>query len=108
MQQELQRLTEQSNLRSLPRMTHDGRDVIVDGQRMLNLSSNDYLGLAADSSLREEFLHTLTPDTFLPTSSSSRLLTGNFTVYEELEAELSRLFGMEAALVFNNKQNRKS
>lgn len=102
MQQELQRLTEQSNLRSLPRMTHDGRDVIVDGQRMLNLSSNDYLGLAADSSLREEFLHTLTPNTFLPTSSSSRLLTGNFTVYEELEAELSRLFGTEAALVFNS------
>lgn len=102
MQQELQRLTEQSNLRSLPRMAHDGRDVIVDGQRMLNLSSNDYLGLATDSSLREEFLHTLTPDTFLPTSSSSRLLTGNFTVYEELEAELSRLFGTEAALVFNS------
>lgn len=102
MQQELQRLKEQSNLRSLPRMTHDGRDVIVDGQRMLNLSSNDYLGLAADSSLREEFLHTLTPNTFLPTSSSSRLLTGNFTVYEELEAELSRLFGTEAALVFNS------
>lgn len=102
MQQELQRLKEQSNLRSLPRMTHNGRDVIVDGQRMLNLSSNDYLGLAIDSSLREEFLHTLTPDTFLPTSSSSRLLTGNFTVYEELEAELSRLFGTEAALVFNS------
>lgn len=102
MQQELQRLKEQSNLRSLPRMTHNGRDVIVDGQRMLNLSSNDYLGLAADSSLREKFLHTLTPDTFLPTSSSSRLLTGNFTVYEELEAELSRLFGTEAALVFNS------
>ncbi len=35
-------------------------------------------------------------------SSSSRLLTGNFTVYEELEAELSHLFGTEAALVFNS------
>ena len=72
-------------------MAHDGRDVIVDGKRMLNLSSNDYLGLASDRALREEFLRTLTPGTFLPTSSSSRLLTGNFTVYEELEAELARL-----------------
>ena len=79
MQQELQLLEEHSNLRRLPRMVHDGRDVIVDGKRMLNLSSNDYLGLASDRALREEFLRTLTPDTFLPTSSSSRLLTGNFT-----------------------------
>ena len=77
MQQELQLLEEHSNLRRLPRMAHDGRDVIVNGKRMLNLSSNDYLGLASDRALREEFLRTLTPDTFLPTSSSSRLLTGN-------------------------------
>lgn len=102
MQQELQELKEHSNLRRLPQMTHDGREVVVNGKRMLNLSSNDYLGLAADRELREEFLKSLTPDTFLPTSSSSRLLTGNFSVYEELEAELVALFGTEAALVFNS------
>ena len=102
MQQELQTLKEHSNLRRLPQLTHEGRTVVADGRRMLNLSSNDYLGLASDRALREEFLRTLTPDTFLPTSSSSRLLTGNFTVYEELEAELAHLFGTEAALVFNS------
>ena len=69
---------------------------------MLNLSSNDYLGLASDRALREEFLRTPHPGHVPATSSSSRLLTGNFTVYEELEAELARLFGMEAALVFNS------
>lgn len=102
MQHELQQLQEGSNLRRLPQMVHDGRNVVVNGQRMLNLSSNDYLGLAADKGLREEFLQTLTPETFLPTSSSSRLLTGNFSIYDELEAELARLFGTEAALVFNS------
>lgn len=102
MQQQLQQLEAASNLRRLPNLIHDGRDVVADGHRMLNLSSNDYLGLAADRSLQEEFLETLTPDTFLPTSSSSRLLTGNFTCYAELEAELARLFGTEAALVFNS------
>ena len=102
MQQELQTLKEHSNLRRLPQMTHDGRTVLADGRRMLNLSSNDYLGLAADRKLREEFLQTLTPDTFQPTSSSSRLLTGNFGVYEKLETELATLFGTEAALVFNS------
>lgn len=102
MQQELQGLKERSNLRTLPALIHEGREVIAGGQRMLNLSSNDYLGLAADRNLREEFLQELTADSFLPTSSSSRLLTGNFTVYAELEQTLAQLFGTEAALVFNS------
>ena len=102
MQQELQELKESSNLRILPDLIHEGRDVIANGQRMLNLSSNDYLGLATDRTLREEFLKELTADSFLPTSSSSRLLTGNFTIYEELEQTLAELFGTEAALVFNS------
>lgn len=102
MQQELQELETKSNLRKLPGILHEGRDVIVNGQRMLNLSSNDYLGLANDIELRREFLETLTPETFLPTSSSSRLLTGNFTAYEQLEQQLATAFGTEAALVFSS------
>ena len=103
LQQALDALRAQGNLRRLPRLEHDGRYVTTpdDGRRMLNLSSNDYLGLAADTDLRREFLETLTPETFLPTSSSSRLLTGNFRVYDELEDELARRFGTEAALMFN-------
>lgn len=100
--QELLILKEKKNYRSLPPLSHHGRDVIVNGQRMLNLSSNDYLGLANDLSLREEFLKTITPETFLPTSSSSRLLTGNFTVYQELEQQLADMFGTESALIFNS------
>lgn len=102
LQQELDALRARGNLRRLPRLEHDGRYVITpDGRRMLNLSSNDYLGLASDIHLRREFLENLTPETFLPSSSSSRLLTGNFRVYDELENELAYLFGTEAALVFN-------
>lgn len=102
MQQELQELKEKSNLRKLPAITHEGRNVIVDGRRMLNLSSNDYLGLANDRKLRREFRETLTTETFLPTSSSSRLLTGNFSIYDRLEQQLADSFGTEAALTFNS------
>lgn len=101
-QQELETLKEKKNFRSLPQLIHDKGEVVVNGQRMLNLSSNDYLGLADNLSLRNDFLKTLTPQTFLPTSSSSRLLTGNFTAYQELEQQLAYMFGTENALVFNS------
>ena len=101
-QLELQTLKEKRNFRSLPQLIHDKREVEVNGQQMLNLSSNDYLGLANDLSLRNDFLGTLTPQTFLLTSSSSRLLTGNFTAYQELEQQLAYMFGTESALVFNS------
>lgn len=100
-EKELKELEAQSNLRQLPRLLHRGSQVEANGRQMLNLSSNDYLGLAADLSLREEFMQSLSAEQFLPTSSSSRLLTGNFTVYDELEEEVARRFGTEAALVFN-------
>lgn len=99
--QELQQLREKNNFRTLPRLAHQGKEVTVKGRRMLNLSSNDYLGLANDVELRRAFWETLTPETLQLTSSSSRLLTGNFTAYDELENCLTQLFGMEAALVFN-------
>ena len=102
MEAELAALTEAHNLRRLPEARHAGRWIEVGESRMLNLSSNDYLGLATETALREEFLRTLTPDTFLPTSSSSRLLTGNFDSYTRLEHRLAALFGKEGALVFNS------
>lgn len=102
LQQELQLLKEKKNFRSLPSLIHDGKEVTVAGQRMLNLSSNDYLGLANDLTLREGFLKTMTPETFMPTSSSSRLLTGNFTDYQVLEQQLADMFGTESALIFNS------
>jgi 8-amino-7-oxononanoate synthase len=99
---ELMQLERKSNLRSLPEIIHRERDVIRRGRQMLNLSSNDYLGLASDISLRKVFLESLTPESFLPSSSSSRLLTGNFEANTDLEDLLCRLFGAESSLVFNS------
>lgn len=100
--EELETLKQQGNFRTLPQVRQQGCEVVKGEKRMLNLSSNDYLGLAGREELREEFLKELTAESFLPTSSSSRLLTGNFPVYKELENELARLYGTEAALVLNS------
>jgi 8-amino-7-oxononanoate synthase len=99
---ELALLEEKSNLRSLPEIVHRGRYVVREGRQMLNLSSNDYLGLASDLPLRRAFLERLTPESFLPSASSSRLLTGNFAAYREVEERLCRLYGTESSLVFNS------
>lgn len=54
-ERELALLENKSNLRKLPVIRHLGREVEVNGKVMLNLSSNDYLGLAAYLPLRTEF-----------------------------------------------------
>lgn len=101
-EEELDRLKRSSDLRELPALNHCGREIQIADRKMLNLSSNDYLGIAADRLLKEEFLATITPENFWPSASSSRLLTGNFSVYREIESLLCRMFATEAALVLSS------
>ncbi len=98
----LEGLDEQGNLRRLPSVEHSGQQIKVAGQIMLNLSSNDYLGLASDTALQQEFLDNVAGEDRLLSSSSSRLLTGNFTACTGLEHLLAGLFHREAALVFSS------
>ena len=98
----LETLERAGNLRSLPLIEPYDKWIIRDGRKMLNLSSNDYLGLSRDMQLRKEFL-TWAMEEYLPLSStSSRLLTGNYPVYTELEEALASAYGKESALVFNS------
>lgn len=98
----LETLERAGNLRSLPLIEPYDKWIIRDGRKMLNLSSNDYLGLSRDMQLRKEFL-TWAMEEYLPLSStSSRLLTGNYPVYTELEKALASAYGKESALVFNS------
>ena len=99
---ELYMLNKKQNLRCLPQLKHCGKWVEVDGRKLLNLSSNDYMGLATDSELVQEFMGQLKGEVLLFSSSSSRLLTGNFQVYEELEQLLCDSFGTESALIFSS------
>lgn len=99
---ELEYLRAVGNLRSLHPLEHDGPYVLQHGRRMLNLSSNDYLGLASDEGLRAAFLDRLTPENFLMSASSSRLLAGDFPICGQVEELLAGMYGKEAALVFNS------
>ena len=97
--EELKRLEDMNQLRSIPEITSksDGK-IVVDGVEYVNLASNDYLGISTKTDLRNEFLNKYN----LPMSSASaRLLTGSSPEYKELENTVAEIFGKESALIFN-------
>ena len=100
--EQLDELKAQGNLRQFRSNIQTDRWIEIDQQRMLNLSSNDYLGLAANTQLREQFFDETPNSQFWMSSSSSRLLTGNFPEYELLEQSLTQAFQGRAALLFNS------
>lgn len=98
----LDALKEQNQFRQLPQLIHQGRFIQREGKTMLNMSSNDYLGLANNQALRHAFLNQYQEQLPAFTSSSSRLLTGSFPIYDELESLMARAFRRESALLFNS------
>ncbi|WP_179994719.1 8-amino-7-oxononanoate synthase [Acinetobacter sp. YH16053] len=100
--EQLDQLRQQGNFRQFRSNQQQGKTIEIQQQQMLNLSSNDYLGLASDLRLREQFFDETPNAQRLMSASSSRLLTGNFPAYEQLEATLTQLFHGRAALLFNS------
>lgn len=100
----LGKLHEIDNFRILRDVESIGGNIIYNDREMINLSSNDYLGLGFDKMLIDEFhkyIKANSIDTYY-TSASSRLLTGNHKNYTSLEKNLADTFEREAALVFNS------
>ena len=89
-----------------PLEDRDGCRIECEGQKMLNLTSNDYLGLAGDKTLHEEFFQQQDTGNLLDRyglgSGSSRLLTGDNPVSHQLELIIRESYGSEACLLFNS------
>jgi 8-amino-7-oxononanoate synthase len=104
---ELSKLKSQDQLRSL-REVSGKKDqwITLEQKKYFNLSSNDYLGIAGDKSLLDEFFAKINSDNqidhYALSNASSRLLTGNSRVYAELENKLATLYHKESALVLNS------
>lgn len=105
---ELKQLSSEGMLRQIPQIEGQGKWIELDGSRLLNLSSNDYLGIFEAEGLTEEFLGQF--DGKLPrfSSASSRLLTGNNLACEELERLLAKRYGKQSALIFNSGYHANS
>ena len=91
----LAELAQSGNLREMKTVTHDREFVIHNNRKLVNLSSNDYMGVGTTATLWKPFLASKvleTPGTFPGSACSSRLQTGNHEAYGELEATLAKLF----------------
>jgi 8-amino-7-oxononanoate synthase len=98
---ELARL-EQEGLRRHPvtLSSPQGPEVVLGGRRVIQLCSNDYLGLAADPRLRRAAA--AAARRWGAGSGASRLVSGTSDLHRSLEASLARFKGCEDAIVFSS------
>ncbi len=73
--------------------------VEVDGKRVINFSSNDYLGLANHPDVIQSFKKAT--DNYGVGSGSAHLICGHSTAHQALEEELAEFTGCDRALLFS-------
>lgn len=96
---ELDELHKQSCSRKLISFKKDGKYIFEENKKYLNLSSNDYLGIAENKDVLDKFFQIAD---FSLGSTSSRLLTGSSYVFAKLECVLAALLRKDKALIFNS------
>lgn len=101
-EEQLLLLKDKSRFRSISDFSQkDEKYIYFNDKKLINLSSNNYLGFADNRKITEEFLNFCGGD-FSFGSASARLLTGTLPVYKELENLISDIFGKQKTLLFNS------
>jgi glycine C-acetyltransferase len=101
LQQELDEL-ERQGLRQHPRTleSEQGARARFDGRDVVNLASNNYLGLAAHPKLKEAAAKAA--EEYGAGSGAVRTIAGTMTLHRELERRFAAFKGAEAALMFQS------
>ncbi len=75
-----------------------GRIARIDGVDTVSFTSFDYLGLAGHPAVKQAAKEAI--DRFGCSASASRMVGGNTTIHDQLDAELAAFLGTERAVVF--------
>jgi 8-amino-7-oxononanoate synthase len=86
----------------LPRtlLYRDNVHAALDGRPVTVFCSNDYLGLRSDARVRRAGIEALEREA--AGSGASRLVSGDLSLFSEVEAEFANFVGLEAALLFTS------
>lgn len=82
------------------RQNHLTREIKVVDKKMINFSSNDYLGLARNNTVKQAFIEGVKLYGF--GSTSSPLIYGYYSSTQKLEQEFAQTLGTEDAIFFNS------
>lgn len=77
-----------------------GPRITIDGRAVLNLCSNNYLGLANDQRLKDAAIGAIWK--YGVGAGASRLISGTMTLHHELEEKLAAFKNAESCLVYNS------
>ncbi|MDC0423130.1 aminotransferase class I/II-fold pyridoxal phosphate-dependent enzyme, partial [Methylophilaceae bacterium] len=73
--------------------------VLVDGNWLLNFSSNDYLGISQNKIVKSSIINSVKK--YGNGSGASHLLSGHFDPHNKLEIEAAKMIRMEKSLFFS-------
>ncbi|MDF2671066.1 MAG: putative 8-amino-7-oxononanoate synthase/2-amino-3-ketobutyrate coenzyme ligase [Paenibacillus sp.] len=98
---ELEQLKQAGRYRPI-KVWESGSDswMTIGGRRILQMSSNNYLGLTNHPELKEAAIQAI--EDYGVGSGSVRTITGTLSIHDQLEHELALFKGTEAALVFQS------
>lgn len=77
-----------------------GSTVTINDREVVSYASFNYLGMATDPRVKAAAKEAI--DRFGTSSTASRLVGGDYTVVNELDTELAKFIGAEAAIVFSS------
>jgi glycine C-acetyltransferase len=101
LQEELNEMKANGTFRKLvPLESEQGSKVVINGKEVIQLSSNNYLGLTSHPRLRKAALEAV--EKYGAGTGSVRTIAGTFKMHEELEKKLAKFKHTEAALVFQS------
>lgn len=75
-------------------------EVVVSGRTLINLGSNNYLGLASDPRVKQAAIAAV--ERYGTGTTGSRLLNGTLDLHADLETRLARFMRRDAALFFTS------
>jgi len=81
----------------------NGPEITIEGKKMINLSSNNYLGLATDETLKKVAKEAI--DSHGVGAGAVRTINGTLDLHVELEQKLAEFKGTEAAVAFQSGFN---
>ena len=102
--EEIKKLVQKDNFRQIHNIEEKyDKYLTVNGQKMINFSSNDYLNLSTNRTLIDNFLTKYkNTNEFIFSSASSRLLTGTSRVYKQLENKVVKVLKVEGHIQAEN------